>query len=368
MFALVVGSVIIALACAELGLRAYAGLNINFGERLRQYDLLSVQIEPMGPYGYRQRPDATFHYRNGTVATSNALGYRGPIVAIPKPRGTIRVVLVGGSTTHGWGVADSQTVDTYMRRDLAGRFPGHHVEVVNLGFDGYDSYQDYERIRTQGLKLQPDVIIVNAGINDVRNARFSHLTDHDPRTLLWAETVSQLRAEMAHGGPPFKARLKHDLYIARFASMIREILRRRREAVLEDAHPIKPNWGALDYFERNLRRIAALAADSGIALLVSNPPSALPMNYPDTATSMKGYWIKDAAVTQQVRDSLDARARSLVSDLKGRGQRVAYVAHHLAPTMFLDDAHLNPAGNDAEAAEFSAAVGAILTASRGDRH
>ncbi len=358
---LLVGAGIVAgVTLAEIGLRAYTLVNPAFAARLKQYDLLAVQIEPMGPYGYRQRPDAAFHYENGTLATSNALGYRGPAVSVPKPPGTIRIVLVGGSTTHGWGVNDSQTVDTYMRRDLARRFPDRHFEVVNLAFDGYDSYQDLERIRTQGLELQPDVIIVNAGINDVRNARFADLRDHDPRTLLWAATVSQLRAEMARGGPRLTTRLKHDFYVARFATMVRDLIRQGRAADRRESSYVTPHWGALGYYEQNLRRIAAIARDSGIALLLSNPPSAIPANFAPDAVSSRGYWIADARVTQQVRDSLDARTRALVMELRAHGQRVAYVPHDLSPTMFLDDAHLTPAGNRAEAAEFTRAVADIL--------
>lgn len=361
---LVAGGIVAGLTLAEIGLRAYALANRSFAARLRQYDLLAVQIEPMGPYGYRQRPDAKFHYENGTVATSNALGYRGPVVAVPKPAGIIRVVLVGGSTTHGWGVNDSQTIDTYMRQDLARRFPGRHIQVVNLAFDGYDSYQDFERIRTQGLELQPDVIILNAGINDVRNARFADLRDHDPRTLLWAATVSQLRAEMAQGGPRLSTQLKHFSYVARFASMVRDVIRQRSAADRRDSPSVVPHWGALDYYERNVLRIAALARDSGIALLLSNPPSAIPSNFPPDAVSPRGYWIEDAQVTQQVRDSLDARTRSIAADLRARGQRVTYVDHHLSPTMFLDDAHLTPEGNRAEAVDFSNAVANILDIGR----
>ena len=59
---------------------------------------------------------------------SNALAYRGP--ECPSP-GTVRIILLGGSTTYGYGVNDDQTIDAYMRSLLPEHYPGRHFEVVN---------------------------------------------------------------------------------------------------------------------------------------------------------------------------------------------------------------------------------------------
>lgn len=182
---LAIAGLFAVLVVAETGLRVWGWINPGFAANLRYYDLLGIQIEPMGRDGFRQRPNAAFHYPGGAVITANAQGFRGPVVAVPKPPGTLRVVLVGGSATYGWGVNDDHTIDTYLRQRLANRFPASRVEVVNLAFDGYDSYQISERVRVDGVRFQPDIIIVNAGINDVRNARFPDLRDDpDPRTIL----------------------------------------------------------------------------------------------------------------------------------------------------------------------------------------
>ena len=103
----------------ELGLRMYAARNADFASRLLGYDLLAVKIAPMGELGYRQRANTSLRYKNGAVATSNAFGYRGPEVPFIKPTGTIRIVLAGGSTTHGWCVNDDQTIDFFPNCLLA---------------------------------------------------------------------------------------------------------------------------------------------------------------------------------------------------------------------------------------------------------
>src|SRR5262245_52633443 len=102
----------------ELAVRGVALVNGDWSRRLRGSDPAASVIEPHGELGYRQKPRSTYRYINGTKATSNAMGFRGPEVAIPKPPELIRIVLLGGSTTHGWGVNDSETIDTFMRREL----------------------------------------------------------------------------------------------------------------------------------------------------------------------------------------------------------------------------------------------------------
>jgi hypothetical protein len=180
-------------ALAEVAVRVYASVDEAFGTGMRSHDALAANIEPQGELGFRPKPNSVFRYSNGTAATINAMGYRGPLVAVPKPPGTFRILLLGGSTTHGWKVNDDETIDAYLRRILRRLYPGPQYEVVNLAFDGYDSNELVERLRHDGLPLAPDLVVVNAGVNDVGNARIPDLRDRDPRPLLYAGILAQLR-------------------------------------------------------------------------------------------------------------------------------------------------------------------------------
>lgn len=157
-------------------------------------------------------------YANGTRAIWNALGFRGPLVPQHKRPGAFRMILLGESTTHGYQVDDDQTIDVHMRALLRERYPGIRFEVVNLALDGYDSYQIYERLKSDGLALSPDLVIVNAGINDVRNARFPNLKIPDPRTVVWEGNLQLMREEARRGGPSLSSRLTHYSYAARFVA------------------------------------------------------------------------------------------------------------------------------------------------------
>ena len=346
-----------AAVLGELGVRVDASLDEGFGRQLVALDPLSARIEPVGELGYRQRANSRYQVSNGTVATSNAMGFRGPVVSVPKPPGTFRIVLLGESTTHGWGVNDDATIDAYMRRLLAERYPARRFEVVNLAFDGYDAYEQYERLRSDGLPLKPDLLIVNAGINDVRNARFPDLKDRDPRTILYADLLA-IQREVAQHGPTAWSWIKHYSYLARLPGMARSRLVTTHTTGTN--RRATPNPQAIEFFALNLRRIADLVGSRATPILFSTPPSSLRTRYAPNDTSARSYWIVDAETTQSYRDSLAQRMRQVSLQLQQEGRPAAYVQHRLPPELFLDDCHLTAEGNRQMATDFVAAAQAWL--------
>lgn len=353
-------AIVVAALGGEVVLRVLSLADRTPGQGLADFDPMRVLIRPLGAYGYRQQPGAEFHYVDGAVARTNAMGFRGPPVAVPKPAGTYRIVLLGGSTSFGFAVDDSQTIDSYLRSRLAGSLPGRRIEVVNLALDGYDSYQDLERFREDGLPLEPDLVIVNSGINDVRSARYSDLADPDPRTLLWQADVARLRREAAEGGPTLWTRLKHFSFLARLPGYVRGRLQlgadQRTLAVRDTTYP-----AAADLFERHVRAIMALELGRGGEVLLSPPPSSLATRYADTATSAISYWVRDAATTEAYRIELAGRLRRLAgADTTGR---VRLVSHALPDDYFLDDCHLTAGGNARMADDFAAVILPLLNGS-----
>lgn len=342
--ALLLLGILVGGLLGEASLRVYSHFNGSFAAQFRGWDPLAILIEPHGELGYRQKPQRTFHYWNGTSATSNRMGYRGPLVKLPKPPGTFRVVLVGGSTSHGWGVNDSETIDRFLEAELSHRYPGIKVEVVNLAFDAYDSWQAFERLRSDGIRMEPDLVIVNTGINDVRNSRIPGLTDRDSRTLIWEADLARMREEERNGGPSAKSLLKHYSYLLRFPGYVRgRIWRQERRAAasaLADPFP-----EAADYFARNLSRIDSLLGSHSIPAVYSTPPSSLTINFAPDSTSTLSYWVVNASVTQSYRDTLARRMRDFVARRAGSGRPVWYIHADLPGDRFLDDCHLNPLGN-----------------------
>lgn len=95
----------------------------------------------------------------------NALGMRGAEVG-PKRDGVPRVICCGGSTTYGEGVDDwHDTMPVLLEQELRER--GRDVEVLNAGCPGWTTLETLINFETRLLDLQPDVIVVYHGINDV---------------------------------------------------------------------------------------------------------------------------------------------------------------------------------------------------------
>ena len=360
----------VATVLGELVLRICVAIQPQF--TIAGIDPMRVQVEPAGAVGFRPRPHAVFAYGNGTSATTNAEGYRGPVVPQQPAPGTVRVVLLGGSNTYGWGVSDDQTIDAHMRRILPQRLPSVHFEIVNLAFDGYDSRQDLERLRADGLRLGPSVVIINDGPNDVKNAWFSNLTTDDPRTLIWEDVLRRLRDERAHGGPSLWTRVKHYSLLARVPGYLKEQLKSRRDLAYRARNkntvaaptPSAPAGGppypaAAVYFEHNVREMVGLSLNAGAAVVLATPPSGLEL-YAPTFTSGRAYWLQDAQTTQAYRDELDRRLRVIAAEEQGAGNNVRYVMPSLPKSAFLDDSHLTAEGNRLVATSLAEAVIAAL--------
>jgi lysophospholipase L1-like esterase len=371
---LLAGSLLVAALLAEGALRLLAVWGNPLARRVEALDPSAIKVEPFGAFGYRQRPGAVLDYGNGARATANPQGFRGPDVTVPKPAGTFRVILLGGSSTHGWYVNDDQTIDAYLRERLAAERPDLRIEAVNLAYDGYDSYQLWQRLLVDGVPLEPDLIVVNTGVNDVRNAKYPHLRgDPDPRTLIWEADMERLRQEEAAGGPALWTRIKHWSYLARLPGVVRDLLQARAARAQRVAEAAGgrgaaaargPYPDAADNFQHNVEEIADLARKLGVPLLLSTPPSALLL--PDAPASMppRDYWVGDAATTQRYRDTLAARLALVAAQRSAAGQPVRYLAVKLPGRLFLDDVHLKPDGNRAMAAALAAATAPYLPPKR----
>jgi len=106
--------------------------------------------------------------------TINSLGFRGPEIRSPKPKGRFRVVVIGDSVTFGWGVGDTETFCAQLEGLLHKSFPYRDVDVINLGVGGYNTRQEVTLIRRNVSVLEPDMVLVGFYSNDVPEAVEDH--------------------------------------------------------------------------------------------------------------------------------------------------------------------------------------------------
>jgi len=174
-------TLVLVLACLEIGLRIRA-------DRLRREHFFAIATaEAPAPGAEAQwRQAIRFHADeriacelkpglDGIVSVTgaptpirtNRFGSRGPELEVEKPPGVIRIVGLGDSYMFGVGLAEHETYLSRLGTRLNERFPKKAWEVVNTAVGGYNTTQEVETLRVEGLQFQPDLVIVGFVANDL---------------------------------------------------------------------------------------------------------------------------------------------------------------------------------------------------------
>ncbi len=127
-------------------------------------DITGGNINIYEPYtAIGLRPNYDFRINNFDYHI-NSLGFRSKEVIEPKPPQVFRVFILGGSTVEG-GMNDQWTLDSYLSQGLKKSYQG--VEVINAGIVGYSSQEELALLETRILDLQPDLVVIFDGRNDL---------------------------------------------------------------------------------------------------------------------------------------------------------------------------------------------------------
>jgi lysophospholipase L1-like esterase len=164
-------SLVLAIVASEAALRLWVRMTGNTADwAVSSNALMRGETGRYAPHHYqlyRPRPG----YSNGPTH-HNALGFRGPEIAQPKPEGIYRIVCIGGSTTYTDKVADDeQTYPAQLEKALRQRLNNPRIEVINAGVPGYTTAENVMNVAFHVSELQPDLVLFYEGVNDVR-ARF----------------------------------------------------------------------------------------------------------------------------------------------------------------------------------------------------
>lgn len=110
----------------------------------------------------------------------NSLGARGGEIAVPKPKGTVRIATLGGSTTFSIHTNAESSWPSVLGTLLNARSGGSpRYEVLNFGTPKATSPYSLVMLATRVIHLQPDVVVAYEAVNEVSNWRFAGLRpDH----------------------------------------------------------------------------------------------------------------------------------------------------------------------------------------------
>lgn len=104
---------------------------------------------------------------SGPRIAVNERGLRGTPVAVPKPAGTVRIVVLGGSSVFDIHASEGEDWPHLAGARL--REGGHpEAEVLNAGIPGHASADSLGRLATQIWMLEPDYVLLVHGWNDLK--------------------------------------------------------------------------------------------------------------------------------------------------------------------------------------------------------
>ena len=99
----------------------------------------------------------------------NSFGFRGAEFTSENISSNYRIFLLGGSTMFGYGAtSDKTTIPGYLQQFLDETHNDHDIEIINAGIQGADSFDELNLIENKVVPLNPDLIIVYDGWNDLR--------------------------------------------------------------------------------------------------------------------------------------------------------------------------------------------------------
>lgn len=121
--------------------------------------------------GWRQKQNFNGKFL-GIALKTNEIGLRNKSLA-GIGNASKNILVLGPSSTFGWGVEENQTYSSLLEDLLRKKYPGLGINVINAGQIGFSSWQGL-RFYEGGefRKLKTDVLIMAYGVNDVDRFRF----------------------------------------------------------------------------------------------------------------------------------------------------------------------------------------------------
>ena len=362
---LVLAAIAVSLLALEIGLRVYL---TRFGdERQKALYLYTREELQRQPTLYRSLSFLNYGL-SPSHSEHNSRGYRGDEVVVPKPEGVYRIVALGGSTTYGiplgyWKNAYPWALQETLR-DIYGL---RQIEAVNAGAPQYTSWESAVSLLLRVPDLEPDLVIIYHGINDL----LARLVDP-----AWYDGVYTGRGYWRDYNEPLPPSALLRFALSKLGQDIDVPHELRSTFVVpDDFRSCKPSdlvaegsCSELDitvrevlaanppvYFERNLRSMITLARDMGSrVLLLTWAYSPLEYDVPRNSSMARDYMQEGIAEQNAIVRALAAELGTLFYDLAAKMP--------IDRELWADDLHMNEAGARVMAellAEYLAGAGEV---------
>jgi hypothetical protein len=159
---LVLGSLLFAILLGECALRVL-GVQSPVKRFTGQYSV--HEMSPNLKLLYKLRPNAS-NPAHGVLNKINSGGFRDNEYPVQKDPAKYRILFLGDSVVYGYGLSLADTLPKQLE-DVFRKNSGAS-EVLNFGVSGYETEQEIEFLKENGLKYHPDMVIVGYTLNDSR--------------------------------------------------------------------------------------------------------------------------------------------------------------------------------------------------------
>ncbi len=239
-----------------------------------------------GDYTIRRiRPNARFRHTSVDGSwefVTNGRGFRN-LEDFPysKPPGVLRVLTLGDSHTQGYEVRQQHTYSAVLERYL--EQDGRQAEVINTGVSGFSTAEALVLLEHEGLRYQPDAVVLGFSANDLednlkaglfelddagalRSARKTHIPGVRIQSVIYAVPGVQWLSENSY--------FYSLLFNATWEFFKTRLAREAGERVAEFAVPQKAVHSSyeVELAAALLERLHRLCAERGIKLVIVDIP------------------------------------------------------------------------------------------------
>lgn len=281
-----------------------------------------------------------------TTFTTNNLGFRGEDIRVRKPAGEFRIILIGGSSIECAVLDDSDSIEAVLQRQLV-EMGAARARVYNAGKSGDRSDDHLALVGQRIIHLQPDVVIVLAGFNDLRAAvaglDYLHLGGRNLNEWALALTRLQVGRALFNGltNRPFSRQREGVAYTG---TPYRDAAAAQAAAMSATSAP-KTDVGA---FARNLRSIAGSARANGIKVVLMTQQTTWNS---DVDPDISGWhWLRNiegVVYSESAMHTAMAEMNVVVRDFAAEANLPLYDLARDMPkssAFFYDDVHFNVRG------------------------
>jgi lysophospholipase L1-like esterase len=206
----------------------------------------------------------------------NSLGYRNDEFPLEKSNGVFRIVALGGSSTYDVRIEDNaQTFTAQLEKLLKEEYGYQNVEVINAGVPGYNSWEILVNLEFRALDLDPDLVIIYEGTNDV-HARMvepsAYRGDDSGRRQAWQVPPIALWEHSAllrivSRSMNFTRQVSVDDFVSSPTYLSWPFDFRLAEDGLDPTQILAKNPPI--YFQRNLENMIAITKEHGVEIMFS---------------------------------------------------------------------------------------------------